>query len=94
MGTYLSWYIIANALIELASGKNRPTLFDGNRLGQVAGLVDVASAAHGDVISEQLQRDYIKNRQQQLGRGWDVEDMIDELFDVLVTLDRDGDDFT
>lgn len=32
-------------------------LFDGHRLGQVSGLVDVTAAVAGDVVGEKLQRD-------------------------------------
>ena len=39
-------------------------------LGEVARLVDIASAANGNVIRQQLQRHHFENRQQQLmGRG-------------------------
>ncbi len=35
----------------------QPYLFNGDGLGQVARLIHVASAAHGDVIRQELQRD-------------------------------------
>ncbi len=39
-------------------------LLDGDRLGQVPGLIHVAAPADSDVISEQLQRDDFQDRQQ------------------------------
>jgi hypothetical protein len=38
------------------------SLFDGNAFGEVAGLIDVAAAADGDVIGQQLQRNHFENR--------------------------------
>ena len=43
-------------------------LFHGDRLGEVAGLVYVAAASHGDVIGEQLQGHDLEGRGQQLRR--------------------------
>jgi len=37
-------------------------LLDGDRFGQVARLVDVAAAADGDVIREQLERNNFEQR--------------------------------
>ena len=45
-------------------GVNR-SLFDRDALGEVARLIDVAAAAHGDVIREQLQRNRHDDRRQQ-----------------------------
>jgi len=33
-------------------------LFDSHAFGQVAGLVNVTAAFHGDIISQELERDY------------------------------------
>ena len=33
------------------------TLFDGDRFGEIARLIDVAAAADSDVIGEKLERD-------------------------------------
>ena len=48
-------------------------LFDGDALGQIARLIDVAAAADGDVIRQQLQRHDFEDGQQQLGgrAGWE-----------------------
>jgi hypothetical protein len=37
---------------------------DGDGFGQVAGLIDVATAAHGDVVGEQLQGDNFEQRRE------------------------------
>ena len=49
------------AAIRLGSRCRRPSL-DGNRLREVAWLVDVGAALQGDVIGEQLQRDVEQQR--------------------------------
>src|ERR1700754_4209311 len=41
-------------------------LFDGDRLRQIARLIDVAAAPHADVIGQQLQRQNRKNRRDQI----------------------------
>lgn len=41
-----------------AATQNNRRLFHGNRLGQVAGLVDVTTTHHGDMIGQQLQGNY------------------------------------
>ena len=51
-------------------------LLDGHAFGQVARLIDVASAQHSDMVGKQLQRHDLKNRQQQLGGGWDLDDVV------------------
>ena len=39
-----------------AGSLDRADLFDRDALGEIARLIDVAAAAHGDVVREQLQR--------------------------------------
>ena len=68
------------------------TLFHGDGFGEVAGLVDVAAAADGDVIREELQGDDLQDGQEQLRGGGDVDGVLDELGDLAVALDGDGDD--
>ena len=63
----------------------RGRLFDGDALGQIAGLIDVAATAHRDVIGEQLQRHDLQNRLQQLAGRRDVNDMIGDLRHFVVT---------
>jgi hypothetical protein len=38
-----------------------PDLLDGDGFGQVAGLVDVAAAADGYVVGEELEGDYFED---------------------------------
>jgi hypothetical protein len=45
------------------------------------------------VISKQLQGDdLVENGKKQFGRRWHVKHVIDELLDMFVSLNRDGDD--
>ena len=60
--------------------------------GEVAGLVDVAAAADGDVVGEKLQGDDLQDGEEQLRGGGDVDGVFDELGDLAVALDGDGDD--
>lgn len=48
------------------SGRTRDLagLLDGDGLGQISRLVHVATAPHGDVIRQQLQRDNLEQRRQ------------------------------
>ena len=66
--------------------------FYGDGFGEVAGLVDVAAAADGDVVREELQGDDLEDGQEQFGRGGDVEGVFDQLLDVAISLGGDGDD--
>ena len=49
-----------------ADFQNVVHLFDSDALGQIARLIDIATASYGNVIREHLQRHYFQNRQQQL----------------------------
>ena len=51
--------------------ENRCPLFDGDRFGEIARLIDVAAAAHGDVVREQLQRNDFENRRDQIRARWE-----------------------
>ena len=57
-------------LPQAGEGELRPArrLLDGHRLGQIARLIDVAAAAHRDVIRQQLQRQNFEQRDQQFWR--------------------------
>src|SRR5215218_4211944 len=44
----------------------RPRLFDGNRLGEVSGLIHVAAPTDRHVIGEQLERDAGQNGGEQI----------------------------
>src|ERR1039458_7521144 len=54
------------------------------RLRQVSRLIYVAASAHGYVIGEQLQRDYLQDRRQFIRRWWNEEDVIGFLGDLFV----------
>ena len=55
-------------------------------------MVDVAAAADGDVVGEELEGDDFEDGEEELGGGGDFEDVLDELMDVLVAFGGDGDD--
>jgi len=67
-------------------------LLYGDGFGEVAGLVDVAAAADGDVVGEELQGNDLEDGEEQLRGGGDVDGVFDELGDLAVALDGDGDD--
>src|SRR5689334_866220 len=51
-------------------------LFYRNALRQVSRLIDIASAAHCDVVGEQLHRNHFENREKQFICGWDADVMV------------------
>ena len=55
-------------------------------------MVNVAAAADGDVVGEELEGDDFEEGEEELGGGGDFDDMLDELVDVLVAFGGDGDD--
>ncbi len=55
-------------------------------------MVYVAASADGDVVGEELEGDDFKDGEEELGGGGDVDDVLDELGDVGVAFDGDGDD--
>jgi hypothetical protein len=57
-------------------------------LGQIARLVDIATAANGDVIGKKLQRNNFKDGQQEIVRRWDF-DVIIGRFDRFLVKRRD-----
>jgi hypothetical protein len=48
-------------------------LFDGNGLGEVSGLVNVAASSYGYVGGEELEGDYFEDGQQELVGLGDVD---------------------
>ena len=66
-------------------------LFNGDGFCEVSGLVYVAAAADGDVVRQQLQGDDFEDGRSSSGLG-DVDGVFDELGDLAVALDGDGDD--
>src|ERR1700691_3847821 len=67
------------------------SLFNGNRFGQISWLVYVATAAHGDVVSEQLQRHNFDHRREQFHGGRNVDDVLHQAADGGVALGGYGD---
>ena len=55
---------------------------------------DVQPTLARDLVSEQLQRNHLKNRQQKLRCLRYLDSGFDKAFDVLVSLDRNGDHAT
>ncbi len=66
--------------------------FDGDALGEVAGLVDVAATLACDVVGQQLQGDDGQERLDDLGGVGDRQEDVGQLGDRLVSLGADGDD--
>ncbi len=58
------------------------SLFDGDRLGQVAGLVDVGAALEGDVVGEELAGDRVGDAGQFVADGGEVQDVVCDLVDL------------
>ena len=68
-----------NALIQDIQHEDvAAELLDGDGLGEVAGLVNVAAAADGDVVGQQLQRNDLDQRREQFERGRNVDDVLDQ----------------
>ena len=65
---------------EIGNGE-RDGLFDRDRFCQVARLIDIAAAAHRDVVSQQLQRHNLDQRSQQLERGRNVNHVLHQIAD-------------
>jgi len=64
-------------------------LLHGDAFSEVAGLVDVAAAADGDVVGEELQGDDFEQGKEQLGGLRDVNDVFDQMGDGGVAFDGD-----
>ena len=61
-------------------------LFDSDGFGQVARLVDVAAAAHGDVVGEQLQRNDFEQRHQKFRRGRQLDEVVRRFAGEMIVL--------
>ena len=59
---------------ELAAGFF--LLFDRHGFRQIAWLVDVAAAAHGDVVSEELQGNYFQQGRENFWCGGQLDDVV------------------
>ena len=55
-------------------------------------MVYVAASTDGYVVGEELEGDYFEDGEEEFGGGGDVDDVFDELGDVGVAFDGDGDD--
>ena len=64
-------------------------LLNSNGFGEIAGLIDVAAAAHGDVIGKQLQRDNLENRRHEFGGSGNFDYMIGSLAREVVAIGHD-----
>src|SRR6202050_5215525 len=69
----------------------RAYLLDGDGLGQVARLIHVASATHGDVIRQKLKRDDLEDCREKFGDGGNFDDVVSSIASELVSLGDDGD---
>src|SRR5689334_5541712 len=68
--------------------------FDSDAFGEVARLIDIAAPPHRDVIGEQLERNDLEYRRQQIGSLRDLDDMIGaRLTNQIVTLGHDRDQY-
>ncbi len=67
-------------------------LLDGNRLGQVAGLVDVGVALDGDVVGEELAGDRVEDAGELIADGGEVEDVGSHEIDLGGTFGGEGED--
>src|SRR6267378_3794959 len=57
-----------------------PMSFNGDRLGQVSGLIHVATAANGNVVGKQLEGNRLEDRQKEVV-GWRNFDVVIRGFD-------------
>jgi hypothetical protein len=69
-------------------------LFYGDGLGKVAGLVHVAATPNGNMVREQLQRNNLQKRGDQIGSRGNFDYVIGGFASQLVSLRYDGDDDT
>ncbi len=75
-----------------AAQSDAPGLFHRHRFGEISGLVHVAAAADGDVIREQLQRDDLNKRAEQLDGRRNVDHVLHQAADGRVAFSGYGDD--
>ena len=84
-----------NHLIKLSGASRamplRTSSLHRHALGEVARLIHVRAAQHGDVIRQQLQRDHRQNRRQQRRRVGDVHHLVRFRRDEAVAFGREGD---
>ena len=67
-------------------------LFDGHTLGEIARLVHVVPAEHGDVVGEQLQRHAGHDRHEHRDGLRDLDEVVRDFVERVAVLGRDGDD--
>src|SRR6266581_2254819 len=93
---YAAGYSWRRSLDLPAQSRIPESLFYRDRLGEVPRLVDVAAAAHGNVVGEELKRQHHHDRRQQLGRGRQLEHEIGRAVENrrkrVVAARRDDDD--
>jgi hypothetical protein len=71
---------------------SRASSFYCDGFGEVSGLVYVAAAADGYVVGEELEGDDFEDGQEEFGGLGDLDGVLDELLDLFVAVDGDGDD--
>src|SRR5262249_6119963 len=72
-------------------GKGAQALFDGDRFGEVARLVDLTATLDRTVVGEELQRHDGRNGLQEIEVRGRVDDVVGDLGNLLVTLGGNGD---
>src|SRR5215510_14510672 len=69
-----------------------PRSLDGDALGEVPRLVDVAAAPHGDVIGQELHGDHRDEGREQLGGWGHLDDVLSLAGHPAIAVVHDGDD--
>jgi len=82
--------LIRSRLCDFSRATRRQRLFDGDGFGEVTRLIDVAAAAHGDVVSEELKRNDFQHRHEEFGSGRKLDDVIGGLTRQAVAGGDDG----
>lgn len=59
-------------------------LLDRHGFGQVAGLVDIATATHGNVVRQQLERNDFNDGRQDFGRRWNMDHVLHQSADCRI----------
>src|ERR1700693_4510112 len=88
-GQCLSFLNFRVPRIKVEGGQ--PYLFNGDRLSEVARLIDVASPAHGDVIGQKLKRDDFEDRRKKFGGSRNFDNVVSGIAGQLVSFGYDGD---
>src|ERR1700685_590727 len=71
-------------------GSCAQSLLAYNRLHQIPRMVHVISLAQGDVIGEEVERNYFENGQQEFGRGRHKENFVGDARDLIIAFGSHG----